>query len=489
MIRFIQSFILVITVIGMQSCGKGFLEVNTQPAVTRQGYVKDLATLEHFYNGIYILLNKDYEKGIGAAYPEMVSDNLKPASNASTKALVSHYIWSQQAVNATDEDLNEKSVCANGLWRNGGYSIIRSCDFVLEEIGKYRNENPEKADKIKGEILALRAMIHFRLVNIFAQPYKFTPDASHLGIPYITFSDITVQYQRKSVKEVYDLIIADFNEALTLLPQKITDTRKMNRAAVKGLLARTYLFKEDFSTARQLSEELIQQYPPIAISEGYPDAVYKHLPIEQNEVLFQLTPINISSSNASRYLSQYLRYTPSILFHPTKDIVEIIRENPNDIRSSWITVSGMNDIVTKFPRGVGNEAPAPRFAENNYYPCLIRSSELTLTAAEAAARLNQEDIARKHLNDIRKRADHSIEPVLATGQALLDSIYKERRKELCFEGWRLYDLQRWKMGIHRKDVSPEYPSFKDLNYPNDKAIAPIPFQEVQFAGLVPNPGY
>ncbi len=475
----ITYFILLFII--CTSCKKSFLDVNTQKEPTLQGYVKDLNTLEHYFNGIYRTLGGFYESGIGAAYPELVADNLKTNNS---KVLIPAYTWSQQTTESMGLVMDEGSVNATGLWSGAGYYLIRACDFVLEEISKYRSENPSKADLIKGESLALRAMIHFRILNIFAQPYNYTSDASHDGIPYITSSDITLGYARETVKAVYEKVIADFEEAITLLPEQASDIRRINRTAVKGLLARVYLFKEDYAKAKQQAEEVISLFPIMSVPQGYPNAIFKNLPASQTESLFQIRPIDVTL-----FLNIYLRYEEATYFEATKDIADILTENPNDIRQNWISKSGNRFLVRKFPTGVAIENPAINFEECAYYPSVIRTSELVLTASEAAAKLNEEDVARKYLNEIRRRSDNTASPIIASGAELMDSIYKERRKELCFEGWRLYDLQRWKAGIHRKDVDPNYQHAKDLNFPSDKAIAPIPIQEIRYAGLKPNPGY
>ncbi len=46
--------------------------------LSRQSYVKDLNSMESFMNGIYVSLNRYFEHGISAAYPELAADNLKP---------------------------------------------------------------------------------------------------------------------------------------------------------------------------------------------------------------------------------------------------------------------------------------------------------------------------------------------------------------------------------------------------------------------------
>src|SRR5262249_42187152 len=122
-----------------------------------------------------------------------------------------------------------------------------------------------------------------------------------------------------------------------------------------------------------------------------------------------------------------------------------------------------------------------------YYLTAIRSSEMYLTASESYAQLNNEDSARYYLNQIRTRAAIPAITNAVTGAALLDSIYLERRRELAFEGLRMFDLQRWKKGINRVDGWNA--SALTLPYPSDKAIAPIPANDVIILGLQQNNGY
>lgn len=491
------KYLLVIVIFPgvYSSCKKDFLNVDDNRILNRQSYVKDLNSMEQFVKGIYVSLNSDmYEHGVGAAYPDLVADNLKPlpvspAPGSGTQSLASHYTWTQQANESGLYRVREGDLNMNHYWA-GAYFAIRSCNFVIEEIDKYKDEDPLKASNLKGQAYAIRALIHFRLVNIFAQAYKYTPDASHPGIPYITSSDITDPFTRQSVGEVYSNLIPDLNNAIQLLPAGITDTRVMNKSAAKGILARIYLFREDYVNAKNLAIEIVNQSPLMTIGGGYPDDIFKKKNASQTEVLFQLTPINLASSlDRSRFIGFYLRGS-SILYNATSDIANILKENVNDIRSTWVNNVSGNWNVTKFPTGVAtSEIPAPVAPETSYYPPVIRSSEMFLTVAEASAKTGDENTARSYLDSIRKRADPSIASITATGSSLLDSIYKERRKELAFEGLRMYDLQRWKSGVHRTDVHPSYSTAKDLPYPSNKAIAPIPLQDTKLAGLIQNDSY
>ena len=99
----------------------------------------------------------------------------------------------------------------------GAYATINTANLFLDGMNANRDKlTPEKADNYEGEALFIRALTHFYLVNLFAQPYNFTADASHLGVPIRTFAtsgenitDAQNEVPRSTVKQVYDQIIAD----------------------------------------------------------------------------------------------------------------------------------------------------------------------------------------------------------------------------------------------------------------------------------------
>jgi len=73
-----------------------------------------------------------------------------------------------------------------------------------------------------------------------------------------------------------------------------------------------------------------------------------------------------------------------------------------------------------------------------------RFTEMALLLAEAKAALNDKDGAISILNIVRR--NYSVPEYVneATNGSLIDAIFKERRRELIGEGWRWYDLVRYK---------------------------------------------
>lgn len=479
-----MKYLLILFILFIMACKKDFLESKDTGTLNLQTYVNSLPTMEKFVNGIKLLLQRDFNRSPTASYGDLVADDIKP-DMASGSVLLAQYSWSQKANTDNFFPVSEESVGVNGEWISS-YALIRSINFVIEEIDQYRAENPDKADLLKGQVYAFRAMIYFKLANIFSQTYTFTESATHLSIPYITTSDITASYMRNTAAEVYDNLISDLKSAIKLMKPGISDTKEMNQDAAKALLARTYLFKEDFENAKKTALEVTQAHRLMTISQGYPEKLYYNLDISETESLYQLKPVqSLSPAFIVNRFSGGDYQGWRITFRPTQDIIDLITESPTDIRNKWVTNDGSNWLITKYPISV---AMINTFVPTaDYFHTLFRSSEMFLTVAESAYKTNDENTAREYLNAIRKRADPSIPPVVAAGTALLDSIYKERRKELSFEGGRMFDIQRWHQKIERKD--PSVPTAASLPYPSNRAIAPIPIQDVNIAGLEQNKDY
>src|SRR5688572_3929598 len=167
----IYVFISAIILFSISSCKKDFLDVPNTTRVVREEYINDLKTLEDFMNGIYVQLGANFLCGYGLIYPELVADNLKPVSQGSS-IFALHYAWKQQNDEKKSMSLIGSEANMNPFWF-AGYRVVRDCSFVIENIDKYRNENTGKADIIKGQAYALRALAHFLMTNVFAQSYNF----------------------------------------------------------------------------------------------------------------------------------------------------------------------------------------------------------------------------------------------------------------------------------------------------------------------------
>lgn len=89
----------------------------------------------------------------------------------------------------------------------------------------------------------------------------------------------------------------------------------------------------------------------------------------------------------------------------------------------------------------------------------LRISEAYLNQAEALAMTGDEAGARALIQQLREKriAVGNVGTVTESGKQLIQFIREERRRELCFEGHRWFDLRRYA-------VCPNYPESKEIRH-------------------------
>ncbi|MDR0414222.1 MAG: RagB/SusD family nutrient uptake outer membrane protein [Prevotellaceae bacterium] len=114
-------------------------------------------------------------------------------------------------------------------------------------------------------------------------------------------------------------------------------------------------------------------------------------------------------------------------------------------------------------------------------PVMLRLAEVILNRAEAKFKSNNPSGAVADLNLIRRRANAP-----DVGSAItLDTILDERRRELCFEGHRAFDLLRNGLPVNRR-YSGAHPAVL-IEPANPRNIYYIPNTEIEVSGIPQNP--
>lgn len=144
----------------------------------------------------------------------------------------------------------------SGIWENY-YGSVASANAVLEKLDEMeaaQGSLDATQLAIKGEALLLRAFNHFVLANVFCEAYS-GPEISKtlLGIPYPKKPETTVKphYERGTLAETYDNIVADLEAGLPLIDNSLYTVPKyhFNSAAAYAFAARVYLFMRQYKKA------------------------------------------------------------------------------------------------------------------------------------------------------------------------------------------------------------------------------------------------
>lgn len=466
-----KIFLIAILAGTTWSCGEDFLNLQPQQSISNDVFLKTLGD----YNAAIIgahdqMQNSNWYGRYFVLVPDVMGEDVKQNASANRAKEWAEY-------NGTEADFVPENI-----WRE----IYQGIDIANRIINTPFEPAPEVQDEfnnIVGQAYAIRALAHFNLVSVFAQHYTFTADASHPGVPIVLEFDPLAKPNRNTVKEVYDQVIADFQQGISLMTLDPPNAGYMSKEAAQALLSRVYLYKEDFANADDMATAVISSGKfSLTPRSAYP---VQFLEGNSSEAIFEMI-YNLADNLGSDALGGMYKASGYGDYLPSDDLLNMI--DNNDIRKSMFMpdpdLSGIYGSlrVDKYPSS-GADIGTDNIP-------VIRLSEVYLNRAEARAKLQptpNTSGAQDDLNFVRQRALPGAPNVSLTGQALIDEILKERRIELSFEGHRIFDATRNKQDIIRNNCTSDVCT---ITYPNDRFILPIPDGELNVnTNIQQNPGY
>lgn len=396
----------------------------------------------------------------------------------------------------------DRNSAQNWIWRNG-YSAISNANNILKYAPVLKESNPNRAadiDRIYAEALFARAAVYLALCNVYAQPYNYTADASHMGIPVVTrLAGSNEEIPRSPVSAVYKRITDDLTDALAILgeptaPDTAIEGKEwsyyITSRACKALLARVYLYMGEYELARDCASALIDKMS-LTKYENYAAMTQTHYDTEPGvECIFKLSGLGLNGHTMNKFFFGGPTPAPAVISSKLFELVEY----PEDVRFSLLE----SREIIKYRNPVYVQTSSDGLIvipDTNLIPygvSVLRLSEMYLIRAEAYYNLNELGKAADDLKAIIGRAiDKAPAEVTlsyATADDLFDILDRERSLEFFGEGHRFFDIIRWKQDLVRSsDTASEV---KTLTYPNDKFVLPLPYDETSVnPALIQNPGY
>lgn len=358
-----------------------------------------------------------------------------------------------------------------------GYQVVYSANLVLSTLEKLPADDANYK-VIKGSALFFRAFAFYHLAQLFCKPYTVTTAGTDPGIPLRMTPIIQEVSSRGTVKQVYDRITADLNEAVSLLPEVVQVKSRPSKAAAYGALARTYLAMEDYVNARNMADECLKLQPTLIdynATSTTPTATTVRTAATgasflrfNAEVIFQAVTINgtLTQGNTLIHPDLYSMYSLS-----------------DRRRAVFFQNSGANFVFRGNYDGTTNPALFMGLATNEMY--LIRG--------ECYARAGNTALAMNDLNTLmaKRMVPPYVNRTASSANNALVQILTERRKELIFRTLRWTDLRRL-----NKDPQFAITLRRDMNtipytplQPNDlRYTFLIPTREViDLTGMEQNP--
>lgn len=351
-----------------------------------------------------------------------------------------------------------------GLWNNS-YNEIYSANAIIEGVAASTGLPATDKNRLTCEALFVRALVHFYLVNLYGP------------IPYVTTTDYEQNRHvgRLPIDVVYANIIADLEQAQTLLPEDASPERvRPNKAAAAALLARAYLYDNRWAEAANAASAVLNDANYAMESDI--DAVFLK---GSTSTIWQLKP---SADGINTYEGSNFIFTagPPPFVSLTGDLVAAFE--PGDLRRTHWVGSVTDGTTTWYYANKYKEQT--NTGSSVEYSIVLRVAEQYLIRAEARARQGELIGAKEDLNVIRNAAGLGDTPAVSQ-QDILDAVQRERRVELFTEhGHRFFDLKR--NGSLDAVLSPVKPGWNTTD-----ALLPLPEAELLLnPNLAPqNPGY
>ncbi|RXJ45684.1 RagB/SusD family nutrient uptake outer membrane protein [Gelidibacter gilvus] len=353
-------------------------------------------------------------------------------------------------------------------WWQQAYYLIYGANDIIRGVESSNDLSVDEKKAFHGQALFVRGYVHSLLVSLFGD------------VPYVNSTNYRENntVARMAEEKVYDSIIRDLTDAVELLEgiEPISKRRIWpDRYVAKALLARMYLYTENWEMATSTASELIDHFP---LETNLSNTFLKGSP----ETIWQLAADENFPNNTREAGTLIIQTVPGQTYALTDALLASF-ENGDLRYDNWIgNVSDSNNTTTlyyphKYKAGVNEK-------ESLEYSILFRSAEQVLIRSEARAHMGNLTGSQTDLNSIRNRAGLS-NTTVTTAHGLLEAIQRERRVELFAEqGHRWFDLKRTaNAGRALTDLKP--------NWQETDILLPIPEAELEInPNLLPqNPGY
>jgi starch-binding outer membrane protein, SusD/RagB family len=399
----------------------------------------------------------------------LLSDEAKLGlDNAGQGALTYRYQYSSDGTTGGD---------VTQAW-GGYYALIDQVNRVLPYVATVTATPAEepKRNTLQGQLLGLRAIGLFGLLENYSKAYD--PN-DPLGIPVVLKSDPLGKPARNTVKDVVAQIESDLTTAKGLLPTvsvaNFYDT-VLNKINIAAFQARVALYKKDYPSAITYSSEVINSGIKPLVSGSDFEGIWT----DNNsfETLFR-----IRYSTSSLIGSLWTTTGGQIYIAPSDKLVASY--NSDDIRlHAYIGTTSGNNFVNKFY----SSTRGGRVVDMK----VSRISEMYLIRAEAYAKSATPNLTggAADLNALRaKRITGYVNETFTSASDLISAVLNERYKELCFEGFRFFDLKRNNLPVQRLG-SDANASWQTLSASSPFFVLPIPRTEINAnINIVQNAGY
>ena len=409
--------------VALTGCDR-MLEFEPGDVILAEDAINNADDLQRMLNSNYDVL-ANVLNGRQQSIAELLTDNMaRPYSSLDYTA-----VWNRET--------NFFTPTSGGLYTDFYYAIYRA-NVVVESFDLVEDLDEPTRLRLEAESRFVRAVCHWYLVKMWAYPYGYTADNSHLGIPLRTDA-VAPPSPRATVAEVYAQIAEDLEFAKSNLPDE--NGPYASSMAASGFLAHIHFLSQDWSAAQTEAERVIgsglfELDTDLDRYEAGSDSVLAGDHVNP-ETVFGITGgyfavdgdslLNDRSSAFRDNFRQDNNLNPQLTF--SGDIYDLFQLNAADDRGNWIESNGVTHKVTRFDDKQFFNVPVIHLTGLH----LLRAMSIAINGGDLS-------VAIGDVNAIRDRAfgaDLNDMPAGSGATEVLAAAREEYRKETLCEGWEL----------------------------------------------------
>ena len=456
---------LLIALAALQSCNK-WLEATSSTQVSDATLFSSRSGFQDALCGVYISMGEEAE--YGSMWTWFVNE-------------LAYGPYAQQfspmftAIQNHEWESNHVNPLIARMWQAGYYSIA-NINKVLYELEAKPDVVSDRTEwnLMKGELLALRAYIHFDLMRMFGLAQLKEGDYDKYTVPYVTTYDKEPTPQR-TYRETLELLEGDLNEAIELLADDpvrgnasdawmananadgFWDARdkRMNYFAAKALKARVLLFRNDLDAAAAAAQAVIDE-ATAAQAYKWVDAEAMTKATSNDEIDWTFSSEQLFCLEVTGLQSLTDLYIFNTLGSGSSSI--LVDKNVSDLSLyNTASIAAAEDIrgpalMLKF---FGNQYRPYKYYNNSSYYAgyrnrvpMIKISEMYMIIAEVAAEKGVQETLFQALSEVRSHrgiqdpSPVNADPDFASRNAWLSGVLMEYVREFYGESLAYYAARR-----------------------------------------------
>lgn len=445
------SIVISLLTISFTACNDN-LNIEPEQNLSPEVATESPENVKKILNNIYAVARDNGSYGGGIAMVSELTGNSGGLSWNGT--YVSPAEFNEKAILSDNNDVE-------GIWVIA-YDIINEANIVLSSLGVFTDDFEK--DVTEGEAKFLRGLAYFDLARLYSKPYVPGSQNSQLAVPIaltaVLDASIIEYPSRNTLEEVYAQVISDLTDAYDLLPS--SNDVFATKYSAAALLARVYLEIGDYENARAMANEVINN-SGATLTGTFGDAFNNAENSVEDLFAWQVTSQDASANDFSSYWG-------GVDFGGRSGNPDIsitsqhfnIYDDPDDDRKFFFYETSRGTATTKWQFQYGNIP-------------FLRLSEAYLIRAESNFRKGT-TIGDTPLNDINTLRDRA--NAFPYNSINLATILMERKRELAFEGFSLFDAKRLGENVG------------SIPYNANRLVLPIPLREMDVnPNLIQNDGY